>query len=232
MANIKYGPIVADIRGSIAGTCFSRGAGGPIARNAPKPCNPKSALQNVIRAGLARLTQYWGGTLEEVDRQAWRDYAAATSWTNRVGTAANVSGLSAFVRLNSLRIQAGLPIQESAPGQSGHAGSAAFEITTHAPDQQIIISNPGVPYDDTDVNNVMLFFQHGPTSAGRISLPSMKRFAGAQGGVAAPPSKFPLTLDAPITFSNGQNVAVAGILIDALGRVGSPFVARVLAANP
>ena len=232
MGSVKLGSLVADIRGRVGGVCFSRGGGGAIVRTAPKPINPKSARQNEQRAILAMLTQYWSSTLDEDERQQRRDYATGTNWTNKVGTTANISGLSAFVRTNALLFNMYGLIQENGPGLTGHAGEPTFEITANPVTDEIIVATPAAPWDDIIGNHRIAFFQHGPTSVGRIALSAMKRYAGYGRGVPGGPSQFPLTLTAPIAFNAGQNISVAGVFVDEYGRVGNAYVARVVAAVP
>jgi len=232
MANIRFGAMIADARGKLGGVTFTRSGAGSVARTTVKCTNPRSARQGDVRSRLSHLAKYWSATLEAADRAAWRDYALNTSWTNRVGTAANVSGMSAFIRLNSLRLQASLVILDTAPLQYGHAGTPAFAITAGATAQEIELLLPGDPWDDEETANHMLFFQRPNTSPGRDAIPAGGRFLQAVAGAVAP-GLFPVTEDAPaFPLMDGLQCHVTGIFLDADGRVGAPYTASIITVDP
>jgi len=232
MANIKLGAMIADIRGSIGGTCFSRGAGGAIARNSPKPCNPRTALQAVLRARVAQLAQMWSGSLTPTERTAWRAYAAETAWLNKVGTAAQITGLAAFVRLNTLRLQAGLTVVTAAPTANGWAGTPTFTILANPTTDMIKITLPSAPYVNNVADHTMLFFLHAPTNAGHAKPSPTKRYwFKAVGNVAVPPT-WSADSASLFPFAAGQIMSLTGIYIDPTNRIGSPFTAQFVAAAP
>ena len=232
MASIKLGALVADVRGQIGGVKFSRGAGGATASNSPKPINPRSSHQQARRAALAQCTNAWNATLTEVQRQSWRDYSAATAWTNKVGTSAQISGLAAFARLNCLLLMIGSAIQVTAPTSTGHAGTPTFTITANDTTNVIAVAEPATPFDkDVDLSR-MIWSQYGPTNAGRLALSGQKRYADNTPGDSSTAPTFPLDLTTPLTFHAGQRVSLAGVYVDELGRVGAPYVASVIAATP
>lgn len=243
MANIKYGSLVADIRGSIAGTTFSRGNGGGIVRNNPKPCNPRSIDQNVRRATLAFLSQYWSKTLTPAQRTAWADYAANTAWTNKVGSSAIISGLAAFVRLNSLILLPSTdprrvpgyyewPLRADAPTSYGHAGTPTFTILADGADLSVNIQQPTAPWVNNNNFLRMVFFIHSPTAPGAFALGKQRIYLGAVEASAGVPAVFPKEYTSLQSFNNGQRVSVTGIFMDAEYRVGGDFTADVLAATP
>lgn len=243
MANVKWGAIVSDVRGKIGGVVASRGGGGAILRTCIKCCNPRSTSQNTQRAVLAYLTQYWSKTLSLINRTGWNDYAAGTNWTNKVGTAATISGMAAFIRLNSLIFMARIPtvehpagnawpIREAAPLMVGHAGTPTFAITADGADNHIHVLEPSVPFLKANNEHFMQFFTHGCTNAGRARPGSQRRYLGYLEGSAGAPPTFPYTLTSPFNFENGQNVYCTGIFLDEKGRVGGDFTASVLAATP
>ena len=230
--NTKLGAMFADARGSIGGLCCSRGAGGSTARTNPKPTNPRSPAQNGVRARLAYLTQRWGKTLTEPNRTAWRDYAIGTSWTNRVGQAASISGIAAYLRLNSLLLQAGYAVQDTAPTLLGHAGTPTFTITAEPTGLLIKLGTPTEPFDKNLALHQMVYFVHGPTNPGRLSIGTGRRYLGTVVGNVSSPPTFPASKASPITFNVGQRVTVTGLFIDPNGRIGGDFRASVIAANP
>ena len=232
MANIKFGAIVTDMRGSLGGTAFSRGGGGAIARNAPKPVNPRSATQSSRRAVLAQLAQRWGRVLTEPERTAWRAYAAGTAWTNKVGTSATISGLAAYVRLNSLLMMAGVAVQDTAPTSVGHAGTPTFTITAEPTDGHIVVAQPSEPFDKNITGSRMIFFQHVAANPGQLAIPGNKRYLGTIVGNVSTPPTFPNDLDVIFPVATGQRIFVTGIFIDQTYRIGNDYSVSALAANP
>ena len=232
MANIKFGPLVADVRGSVGGTCFSRTAGGAIVRNAPKPCNPRSAPQMARRATLAYLAAYWSRTLTEPFRGAWTDYALGTTWTNRVGGPAIITGLAAFIRLNSLELLIGNPIRANAPTALGHAGTPSFTITANPTACMLGIALPSAPYVNTANDWYMTFFEHGPTNVGRTLPGGQRIYLGFVASASGTPPSWPKSIAANLNFFTGQRTYVTGILIDSDYRVGGDYTASVVAAVP
>jgi len=232
MANIKLGPLVAEIRGALGGIVFSRGAGGAIARTNPKPINPRSPAQQLTRANMAYLSQYWSSTLTDIQRATWRTYAGNTSWTNKVGTAAKISGLAAFVRLNCLLLLGGYTLQPAAPAEYGHAGTPIFTFAADGADLGIDIAEPGPPYDNIIPLSIMMFFMRGSTNVGRVALTGQRRYLGTVVGETDPGPTWPPAFISELGFSNGQVVSVSGVFIDPLGRVGSEYVAQAIAATP
>ncbi len=232
MANVKYGGLVSDVRGSIAGCCFSRGSGGAIVRNAPKPVNPRSPAQGLVRAAMSYLTQYWSATLTAEEREAWKTYAFNTTWTNKVGTAAQISGLAAFVRLNTLLVQGGYDVQDPAPTSYGHAGTPTFTFAADAADFGIAIAEPTAPFDKDVDDARMIFHMRGATNIGRTALSGQRRYLNTVVGDAVTAPTFPTDFTSPLGFSNGQMISVSGIYIDPEGRIGNAYIAQIESETP
>ena len=232
MANVKFSSIVADARGAVGGVVFGRGGGGAIARTNVKPTNPRSSRQSACRAVLAQLTQYWSAKLIESERIAWRAYAAGTSWTNKVGTSASISGLAAFVRLNTLLVQAGLAIEKDAPTMTGHAGQPSFTFTANPTSGTCLIAEPSLPFEKAVTDSRLLLYIHTPTNAGRLRPSGNKRYLQLIAGNLGAPPTFPVAANSPFPYLAGQNVSITGIFIDQYGRIGGDFTKTVVAAVP
>lgn len=232
MANIKLGALIADIRGSIGGTTFSRGGGGAIARNNPKPCNPRSAAQSTRRANLAYLSQLWASTSMATYRNGWMDYAAGTNWTNKVGTQALITGLAAFVRLNSIELLIGNPVRLAAPTELGHAGTPTFTLLADGADLSLKVSQPTAPWVNNANEYYIAFFAYAPVSAGRVSLANQRLYLGTAASSSGAPPAWPKSMTSSFQFSNGQNISVAGVMIDPDFRMSGIYVASAVAATP
>ena len=99
MASIRFNQI-ADARGSINGTVYSRGIGGLYMKNRVKPLNPQSARQSAVRSQLASLSSGWRA-LTDAQREAWSAQADNYPATNRVGETYKPSGYQLYMTLNS-----------------------------------------------------------------------------------------------------------------------------------
>ena len=232
MANIKFSALIADARGAIGGVVLSRGGGGSIARTNVKPINPRSSRQQDCRARQGLLSTYWSATLTEANRESWRVYAAGTSWTNKVGTAASISGLAAFTRLNTLLLQAGEAIQAQAPAITGHAGTPIVDIAADPTDSTITVTAIGDPFSPLVVTEKVLCFVHAPANAGRKSVSGVKRYTDLIIGVVSEGPTYPVTLSSEWLFVAGQNISVSFIYINTLGQLAAAYTATVVAAVP
>ncbi len=232
MAVFIPGGLIAAIRGSVGGSVFSAGSGGPIIRNRSMPINPRSPAQQGARARMAYLSQYWSSSLDDAQRAAWITYALNTAWTNKVGTSAKISGLAAFCRLNALAMQGGYDISPTAPPEYGHAGTPTFTITADAVGFAIGISEPSAPFDKDMTNSRMLWFMRGATNVGRVALSGQRRYLGTVAGDDTTAPTFPDQHASPLGFSNGQIISVSGIYLDEIGRVGHEYVTQILSATP
>lgn len=99
MATVLYGNGVADLRGSINGSVFSRNGNGGYVRNRTTPINPNSQKQVAVRAGLAFLASYWR-SLTDTQRDAWTTAAPNFPYTNRLGQSSVYSGQQLFMKFN------------------------------------------------------------------------------------------------------------------------------------
>lgn len=114
MALIKSS-LLADIRGSIGGTTYSRNRGGSYARNRTVPINPQSINQTRARSQLATASSDWALLLNNADRSAWNAYAETVTGLNVLGEAITYTGQQMFVRANTLLALAGQSAVTSAP---------------------------------------------------------------------------------------------------------------------
>lgn len=114
MALIRFGPMVADARGSIGGTTFSRNRSGAYTRGRVVPTNPNTTTQQQARANMTTAAQAWLA-LTATQRLNWNTYAANVNRTNPMGDAFKWSGQQAFCACNTMRLAVGLAILTAAP---------------------------------------------------------------------------------------------------------------------
>ena len=102
MAKILLGDFIADTRGSIGGTTYSRNTFSNYRRNKTSPVNPNTVPQQLVRARLTAMSQSWGG-ITQVLRDNWIDVAPSWTNTNIFNQAINYTGFSLYGRLNRNR---------------------------------------------------------------------------------------------------------------------------------
>jgi hypothetical protein len=108
MAKIKFGNVIVDMKGSIAGNTYSKNKGGAYSRVKVVPSNPQSTAQMAVRAIFTVLSQAWRG-LSAVQRQSWISGVGNYARINNMGDSHNLSGNSLFVSLNKNLADVGLP---------------------------------------------------------------------------------------------------------------------------
>lgn len=133
IAIVKYGPTVVDVRGTIAGTIFSRNSSGPYARSWAKSSNPRTDLQSNRREFLAACAQFWD-TMTSGQRDNWDTWAllAFNERTNSVGENYFPSGFNQFCRVNTLRLLQGTPITGNTPPALATAATVITSMTVAA----------------------------------------------------------------------------------------------------
>jgi hypothetical protein len=100
MALVKLGALAQDVRGSIAGTTFSKSRAGATTRQKVSPSQPRTARQTAIRAIMTNVSQAWRNLSQDM-------MASWTSWSNNhpipniFGDPIKLAPNAAFVRVNA-----------------------------------------------------------------------------------------------------------------------------------
>lgn len=114
MALVRFGNGVAEMRGSINGTTFSRVRGGAIARNRTVPVNPNTLRQADVRSLFAIVVASWN-TVGKTAIDGWNSFGQSVELVNRLGEAYNPSGRQIFMAVNLAKANAGLTLLTDAP---------------------------------------------------------------------------------------------------------------------
>ena len=116
MANIRYGPLVSGIQGTVGGVTFSRNQTGSFARAWKMPCDRRTKRQSERRANTIAVSQAWTA-LAEGTRLAWAALAAAPPEIDHDpwGTIRYLSGYQWFQRINLRRLGSGEGIHDDPP---------------------------------------------------------------------------------------------------------------------
>lgn len=114
MAVVRFGNGVADLRGSIDGTTFSRSRSGAVARGRTVPINPRTTFQQESRNRFASVLEIWRNS-SRGDVIAWNEWASTQTRLNKLGQPYTPSGQQLFLELNNNRQSVGLPFLSSPP---------------------------------------------------------------------------------------------------------------------
>lgn len=114
MALVRFGNGVAEMRGSIAGTTFSRVKGGAIARNRTVPVNPNSLAQANVRTNFAIVVASWN-ILGKAEIDTWAALAPNVELVNRLGEAYNPTARQLYLSINLAKQNGGLALLNEAP---------------------------------------------------------------------------------------------------------------------
>ncbi len=109
MAKILLGDRIADIRGSIGGTTYSRNTFANYIRNKTSPVNPNTVAQQLVRNRLGAMSQSWAG-IGEANRTSFIDGAPTWTNTNIFNQAIDYTGFSLYGRLNRNRQEINEPL--------------------------------------------------------------------------------------------------------------------------
>ena len=110
-----------------------KGRDGWVASAAPRPKNPKTAVQQSHRRNILAVSRRWRTlSLEQVG--TWRTLAAKTSFVNDQGEQVRLNCFKLFVSLNTRRADLGLPHFDVAP---------AKPVFSECPVKEVVVGYPG-----------------------------------------------------------------------------------------
>lgn len=199
-------PIFAQASGSIAGTVFSRNAGGMYVRSRSNPTNPNTDAQQAVRDAMRALVFAWSNSLSDAEREAWNTYAFNTPTLNKLGEPTHKTGQQMYIRGNIPREQAALPRANTAP--------VTFDLGTFTPITTIVADASAdtiaVTFTDsdewaTDPDAAMLIYQSRPQNPTRTFGKGPFQLAHKIVGAAMAPTS-PATFSSLFPLDEGQKV--------------------------
>lgn len=99
MAKFMPGPAVAEVRGSVGGTTFSRNRYGAYMRNRAKPIVKVTDYTTLAKARMITATQAWQN-LSANQRISWRQWARGNPIVGSLGQPQQLTGHAAFVGIH------------------------------------------------------------------------------------------------------------------------------------
>jgi hypothetical protein len=100
MAKVLFTAFMADARGKVNGTVFSKNRGGAYTRTKVSPSNPQTTYQTTVRQRLASFSASFRG-LTALQIVAWNNAVNDFLTTNVFGNTVKKTGLQLYVGLNS-----------------------------------------------------------------------------------------------------------------------------------
>lgn len=205
--------------GSMGGQTASHNRGGMYLRARAVPTNPGSQFQQDIRTIFSGLTTRWQ-VITALQREAWTTYAINVPVLNRMGDPIILTGQQMYIRCNSARIQAGLPVVDDGPTVFAMDSLSIVSITPT--DTSEIL---GLVFDNTDEwaneDDAALLAYGARQQALTINyFRGPYRFAGKiDGDSITPPTSPAVSVINPFEFDVG-NAAFARVLsVRADGRI-------------
>lgn len=222
---VKYGGGIVQASGSLAGNTAARNRFGNYMRARTVPVNPQSARQVAARNRISFLAEEWSDTLTAAQRLAWEAYAAAISWTNKLGESVNLTGFNHFIRSNAAILSVGFSVVA--------AGPTVLSLPNTDPTLSIALSAANgitITFDDTldwvDEDAGALSIELGtPQLASRNFFNGPWRFDDSVDGSSTVPPTSPDGPNAVTTWTliAGQLVWARARIIREDGRITQPF---------
>jgi hypothetical protein len=109
-AKIKFGQIISEARGKIAGMVFSRNSSCSYIRQKVTPINPNTSFQSDVRGSLSLAAKAWAA-LSDAIKASFKSHVGTLGLRNSIGDAYTISGFNYFVQLcrNAFSIGAAAP---------------------------------------------------------------------------------------------------------------------------
>lgn len=219
MAKLKS--ILGALSGKLSGSVFSHNKGGAYMRALRIPVNPGTIRQQGARNTLAGLAKRWA-LITDVQRQAWKDYAASHHVLDRLGDSIELSGESMYCGRNAQAYAVGFSYIDDAPGAlSPHAVAFSSAAVTAVNATTCTVAFAPSPTDSQTKVELLLSPAMGPGQDKGIGT---ARHASQSAVSAATGATF--TLSPTMTPGKYHNVWVRQVASD--GSTSVPIKVRVL----
>ena len=170
MAKIKFGQLISEASGKVAGIVFSKNKYGAYTRQKVSPINPQTTAQSRVRQFLASAAGAWK-SLTEAQRLQWSSAVQEWKKTNIFGDAQVLSGFNLFCKCYKTAKDISETVLSNYAGSAAPAGitsvSAEFDVT---PDAAAITFAPAIPSGEK-----WLLFATAPVSLGKTFVKSEYR---------------------------------------------------------
>lgn len=228
MALIKFTAFLADMRGKVAGTVFTKNRAGAIARTKVTPVNPNTAVQQAVRSVLTFLSQNWR-SLTAAQRTAWNNAVRNFPRNNVFGDSKLLSGHQLYIGLNGQLDAAGASLITSPPVPTGAdtVTSLALAITVGTTTMTAAFAPTPVP-----AGHALIIEATSPQSPGKSNVNNQFRQLQVEAAAAATPADLWTAYIAKFGSPPiGQVVHIRGKLVNtATGEVSNTLAASAVSA--
>jgi hypothetical protein len=211
--------------GSKGSTVASHNRFGYYLRNRVVPVNPNTARQVAVRAAFGQLSTRWSTQLNAAQRAAWALYGDNVPITNSQGTPINLTGSMMYIRCNTPRLQAGLPIVDDGPTIFSLPDFTAPSVDTFSEagtNFNVNFTEADTWVDDDD--SAMLIYVGRPQGVGRSFFKGPFRATeGILGNSITPPTT-PTTIASTYALAAGNHVWVRVTVTRADGRLSQALI--------
>jgi len=220
MAKVKYGEMIADMRGKVNGTVHSKNRSGAYMRNKTSPVNPQTSFQSAVRNSFAQFAQGWR-SLTTVQRTAWSNAVDAFSRTNIFGDNYKLTGANLYMALNRIIDTIGGVAITSPPIPAAVTAVDTLSVDADVSDATMVATyTPAIPATQT-----VAIYATAPQSAGVKFVKNKYRFIEAI--VTADASPYDITASYEAKFGTGwktagQKVFVKFVPIITLSGISAP----------
>ncbi|MBA7685549.1 hypothetical protein ES703_93974 [subsurface metagenome] len=139
MAKFWPGPLVAEIRGSVGGTTFTRGRYGLVARVRAKPTVSVTDEATAAKARMTAATQLWQ-TMSAGERLAWNQWANGNPVAGALGESQILTGHVASVGVNCRRDVFGEAMTNIPPITPAPAALTAMSFVASKTEEKVNIA--------------------------------------------------------------------------------------------
>lgn len=200
MAKVKYGEMIADLRGKINGTVHSKNRAGNYMRNKTSPVNPQSVYQSAVRTLFTTLSQGWRGLAVE-ERASWNAVVSSFARSNQFGDMKNMSGENLYISINRNLQTVGAALLTTPPLPAAVTGLSALSLVAEVSVGTMLLTYaPAIP-----ATGVLLIFATPPVSAGISFVKNRYRFIDSI--LTANASPYNITSAYELKYGTGWQVA-------------------------
>jgi hypothetical protein len=190
-------PLVGEMRGSMGGLTIARNRFGQYIRNRVAPVQPTSNRRSIIRTHFANLAESFK-ELEGETISAWNEWAKTLNYTDSLGRAITVTGLNAYMAVNTLRLDAGLDRLDSVPPFPGFTQiPEGFTVTAEAGSRTLFVAFTAGSVRLNVDNNFLLVSVGRPLTSSVNYYRSPYVTVGKIIGKQTPPPTSPAEFDLP-----------------------------------
>jgi hypothetical protein len=224
MVKAKYGQIVSEMRGSVAGACFSRGKSGSVIRTKKSNHHKRSIKQINARSLFASVTQAWTN-LSVSRRNAWNSQSVQDKKTDVFGAQISYSGRSFFNKCNMNLLTINETVILDPPVVTSVFAFSSFTVNLSVIGGTLLLNySPAI-----DSNTKVLVYATPPVSSGITNVKNFYRLIAVLNHTSV--SSYDCATEYINVFGSlgqrGQNISFKLIPIDInTGLSGASFVSQ------